>query len=97
MYDLPVLLERIVFCTLSSVAHPRPLTWTHTGAGWGGCSVSLVQEDQVEAFLAEVKKSYYQKLIDSGVTKEEEMEHVLFATKPSSGAAVLRLTFAASD
>lgn len=53
-----------------------------TGAGWGGCTVSLVDEDKVDEFIAKVKASY-------GPYKELEgtaLHEVIFATKPSSGA-----------
>ena len=32
-----------------------------TGAGWGGCAVSLVPGDVVESFMSQVKDSYYAK------------------------------------
>lgn len=53
-----------------------------TGAGWGGCTVSLVAEDDVEAFIAQVKEQYqlYKGLDD------EELKEVIFATPPSNGA-----------
>ena len=53
-----------------------------TGAGWGGCTVSLVAEDRVEAFISQVRKMYppYKELGD------EVLSEVIFATKPSSGA-----------
>ena len=53
-----------------------------TGAGWGGCTVSLVSEDQVESFTAKLKGGYgpYKDL------SEERMKEFVFATKPSSGA-----------
>jgi len=53
-----------------------------TGAGWGGCTVSLVAEDDVESFIHKISKSYppYH-----GLTSEE-LHEVIFATKPSSGA-----------
>ncbi|KIJ51519.1 hypothetical protein M422DRAFT_58977 [Sphaerobolus stellatus SS14] len=53
-----------------------------TGAGWGGCTVSLVAEDEVENFIAKIGKSYP---AYHGFTKEE-LHEVIFATKPSSGA-----------
>ncbi|KAF8324506.1 ribosomal protein S5 domain 2-type protein, partial [Amanita rubescens] len=53
-----------------------------TGAGWGGCTVSLVAEDKVEEFIEKVSKTYepYRGL------EGEELNQVIFATKPSSGA-----------
>ncbi|KAI0366157.1 galactokinase gal [Pilatotrama ljubarskyi] len=58
-----------------------------TGAGWGGCTVSLVAEDKVEEFIAKVKAGYapYKDL------EGDALREVIFATKPSSGAFVLKL------
>ncbi|KAF8123398.1 GHMP kinase [Boletus edulis] len=52
-----------------------------TGAGWGGCTVSLVDEAQVDAFISKIKASYgpYRDL------EGEALKEVIFATKPSSG------------
>jgi len=57
-----------------------------TGAGWGGCTVSLVSETEVEAFIAKIKNSYgpYKGL------EGEKLHEVIFATKPSSGACVYK-------
>ncbi|XP_006459627.1 hypothetical protein AGABI2DRAFT_65690 [Agaricus bisporus var. bisporus H97] len=57
-----------------------------TGAGWGGCAVSLVAEDQVEIFIKKIKDEYppYKGL------KEEQLNDVIFATKPGSGACGMR-------
>lgn len=54
-----------------------------TGAGWGGCSISLVPSDKLEAFLKEVGTKFYGKFGDS-VAKDTAM----FVTKPGSGAAI---------
>ncbi|KAG5634847.1 hypothetical protein H0H81_000524, partial [Sphagnurus paluster] len=53
-----------------------------TGAGWGGCTVSLVAENEVETFIEKVRDSYapYR-----GLTGEA-LSEVIFATRPSSGA-----------
>ncbi|KAI0822584.1 galactokinase gal [Trametes gibbosa] len=58
-----------------------------TGAGWGGCTVSLVAEDRVAEFIAKVKEGYapYRNL------EGDALHEVIFATKPSSGAFVLKL------
>lgn len=52
------------------------------GAGWGGCTVSLVPEAQVDAFIDKIKNAYgpYKGL------EGEKLHEVIFATKPSSGA-----------
>lgn len=53
-----------------------------TGAGWGGCTVSLVPESKVEEFKNKLREGYpkYQGL------SEGDLNEVVFATKPSSGA-----------
>lgn len=52
------------------------------GAGWGGCTVSIVAEDNVDAFIKKVSETYkpYKGL------QGEALSEVIFATKPSSGA-----------
>ena len=53
-----------------------------TGAGWGGCTVSLVGESEVEEFKNKLKDGYPKY---RGAT-EEELNEMVFATNPSSGA-----------
>jgi len=55
-----------------------------TGAGWGGCCVSLVPEADVDSFIEKISRSYgpYQSF------SKEELDNVFFATKPGSGAGV---------
>ncbi|KAF9065537.1 ribosomal protein S5 domain 2-type protein [Rhodocollybia butyracea] len=57
-----------------------------TGAGWGGCTVSLVLESGVDDFIKKVSESYgpFKDL------KGEALNEVIFATKPSSGACVYK-------
>ncbi|TDL25723.1 galactokinase gal [Rickenella mellea] len=59
-----------------------------TGAGWGGCTVSLVEESRVEEFITKVKAGYpaYHGLHGGA------LHEVIFATKPSSGACLFKLT-----
>uniref|UniRef100_A0A2C9JRK1 Galactokinase n=1 Tax=Biomphalaria glabrata TaxID=6526 RepID=A0A2C9JRK1_BIOGL len=54
-----------------------------TGAGWGGCTVSIVNAEKVSSLLAGVKASYYQPNPD----KFSKVDEALFATTPGGGAA----------
>jgi len=58
-----------------------------TGAGWGGCTVSLVAEDQVNQFVQKIKETYppYRDL------EGDRLDEVIFATRPSSGACVYKV------
>ncbi|KAI8819376.1 ribosomal protein S5 domain 2-type protein [Fimicolochytrium jonesii] len=62
-----------------------------TGAGWGGCVVSLVAESEVESFIGKVREAYYDKRRPDLKGKDAEMEDYVFASKPGGGAAVVRL------
>ncbi|CAL1717416.1 unnamed protein product [Somion occarium] len=53
-----------------------------TGAGWGGCSVSLVPESQVDTFIAKVRSRYPKFRGLEG----DALNEVIFATKPGVGA-----------
>ncbi|KAJ7447089.1 Galactokinase [Mycena galericulata] len=57
-----------------------------TGAGWGGCTVSLVPETEVESFIKKVSETYppYKGL------EGDALSEVIFATRPSSGACVYK-------
>ncbi|GLC69817.1 hypothetical protein PLESTF_000883800 [Pleodorina starrii] len=68
-----------------------------TGAGWGGCTVSLVPDVQVETFLETLREKYFKTRVEGGIISSEQLPEVLFATKPSSGAALLRLAEAAAE
>lgn len=56
-----------------------------TGAGWGGCAVSLIPKEKLQEFLENVKKCYY--------SKNQRLEKLsatsAFSTKPSSGISIL--------
>eukprot|EP00051_Salpingoeca_urceolata_P031395 m.494280 g.494280 ORF g.494280 m.494280 type:complete len:458 (+) comp40106_c0_seq1:93-1466(+) len=58
-----------------------------TGAGWGGCAVSLVPNDKVEGFLKSLREGFYEK----DPTKASKVDTSLFATPAGQGAAVLQL------
>ncbi|KAH9276283.1 galactokinase [Batrachochytrium salamandrivorans] len=67
-----------------------------TGAGWGGCTVSLVKESQVAAFIEKVKNEYYFSkwpLWKSDAIAAKEMSKYIFACKPACGAALVSNPF----
>ncbi|XP_049988966.1 N-acetylgalactosamine kinase isoform X4 [Alexandromys fortis] len=55
-----------------------------TGAGWGGCTVSIVPTDMLPSFLTNVHEAYYRRNSSSLALEK----HSLFATKPGGGALV---------
>ncbi|KAK7363451.1 hypothetical protein VNO77_05595 [Canavalia gladiata] len=61
-----------------------------TGAGWGGCAVALVKESLVPQFILNLKECFYQSRIDKGVIKKNDLGLYVFASKPSSGAAIFK-------
>lgn len=58
-----------------------------TGAGWGGCSVSLVPSDVLDDFMKQVHDGYYA----ADPEKLKRVSESLFPTQPGSGAAILKL------
>lgn len=75
-----------------------------TGAGWGGCTVSMVPEDKIEEFKATLKQEYYFKKFPEMAVKEGDSEAVkqakedklnqaIFQTKPSSGITIIAKDF----
>lgn len=63
-----------------------------TGAGWGGCTVSMVEESKAEQFMERMVADYYmvrpelkEKVAQLGV------DNVVFETKPSQGACIITL------
>ncbi|CAA0834872.1 Galactokinase [Striga hermonthica] len=60
-----------------------------TGAGWGGCVVALVKENIVPKFILNLKEQFFQSRIDKGVIKKNDLGLYIFASKPSSGAAII--------
>ncbi|XP_043711806.1 galactokinase-like [Telopea speciosissima] len=61
-----------------------------TGAGWGGCVVALVKENIVSQFIHNLKELFYQSRIEKGIINKNDLGLYLFASKPSSGAAIFK-------
>ncbi|KAK4770883.1 hypothetical protein SAY87_031415 [Trapa incisa] len=61
-----------------------------TGAGWGGCAVALVKEGIVPQFILNLKEGFYHSRIDRGLISKINLGLYVFASKPSSGAAIFK-------
>ncbi|XP_016097081.1 N-acetylgalactosamine kinase-like [Sinocyclocheilus grahami] len=55
-----------------------------TGAGWGGCTVSMVPRERIDSFLQTVREHYY--MPDARRSALEKQS--LFVTRPGGGAAI---------
>lgn len=60
-----------------------------TGAGWGGCTVSLVPKEKLKHFVSQLKSLYYSKR--NVPDNEEAMQGLVFSSEPGSGASVIKL------
>jgi galactokinase len=58
-----------------------------TGAGWGGCTVHLVLQSNIEQVTNALKEEYYSKHFPD--MAEEKLKEALVISKPSSGSAVI--------
>jgi N-acetylgalactosamine kinase len=56
-----------------------------TGAGFGGCTVSLVESKQVEAFIHQVNKAYYRDYLGR---EDGEFGALIFSCQAAGGASV---------
>lgn len=55
-----------------------------TGAGWGGCAVSMVPAERIDSFLRTVKDGYYM----PDARRAALVKQSLFVTRPAGGAAI---------
>uniref|UniRef100_W5JZ43 N-acetylgalactosamine kinase n=1 Tax=Astyanax mexicanus TaxID=7994 RepID=W5JZ43_ASTMX len=55
-----------------------------TGAGWGGCTVSMVPTERMDSFLRTVKEQYY----TPDARRAALVQQSLFVTRPGGGAAI---------
>ena len=74
-------LERLISCLKNAGTMGSRLT----GAGWGGCTVSLVKSENAERIIEEVWKTYY---VDYASKAYENKERVIFACIPAEGAGI---------
>ncbi|KAJ1666942.1 galactokinase [Coemansia sp. RSA 1646] len=60
-----------------------------TGAGWGGCSVHLVYQRDIDQFVDTLKEKYYDK--HSPDLTPQQLSDTIFVTVPGSGAGIYAL------
>ena len=53
--------------------------------------MSLIHESQADAFIEHVKARYFSGCLQQGKVRQEDLGAVIFASKPSSGGAVLKI------
>lgn len=58
-----------------------------TGAGWGGCCVSLVPQEGLEGFLKRVRREYFV-VCRAREVEGRPVEEYLFVTRPAEGAGL---------
>jgi N-acetylgalactosamine kinase len=63
-----------------------------TGAGFGGCTVNLVRDDLVAAFLTRVERAFYRSRLGSAARSgAARLSEYCFVFRPQAGARVIRL------
>ena len=62
-----------------------------TGAGWGGCTVSLIRRQQAPEFIEKLQRGYFAQCVADGKVAREDLGSVVFDSRPSSGGAILKL------
>jgi N-acetylgalactosamine kinase len=81
----PELDELVVTCKQLGAAGARL-----TGAGWGGCVVVLLREEQLGEFLPALQQAFYAPRIADGRLRAEDLPSAVFSTVPGNGAAIFR-------
>lgn len=71
-----------VLLVRSTPSDMETTSFNSAGAGWGGCTVSLVKEKDVPVFLSKLRENYepFKNLDDAAFSA------ACFATKPAEGA-----------
>jgi galactokinase len=60
-----------------------------TGAGWGGCAVSLVRQENLDEFISNVREKFYLNSKDS--KRIAKADQSIFPTLPGCGIYAIRL------
>lgn len=60
-----------------------------TGAGWGGCAVSLVRQENLKEFIKSVREKFY--LNGQDRTRAAKADQSIFPSLPGCGVYAVRL------
>ncbi|MFQ3548574.1 MAG: hypothetical protein SNJ70_02330 [Armatimonadota bacterium] len=61
-----------------------------TGAGFGGCAISVVEKDKADSLIDSVWTEYYHKYLKKqSIKTPKDKNSVIFSCIPSSGASVI--------
>ena len=63
-----------------------------TGAGWGGCCISLVAEGEVEGFIEMLKEHYYTPILQQEL-QQKDIEEYIFVSTPGTGSWCTKMAF----
>lgn len=58
------------------------------GAGWGGCTLSIIKDENEKLFMENVTNEYYRPLIQQKIITEEDLKTSIFSTVPCNGAMI---------
>ena len=53
--------------------------------------MSLVKQADAAQFITAIKSNYFEKCIKQGKVKSDQLKDVIFASKPASGGAIIKL------
>lgn len=85
-------LEKLIDCLKNAGTMGSRLT----GAGWGGCTVSLVKKEDAQRIINEVWETYYMDYASKvegllEIPSKENMNKVIFECVPAEGAGIRKL------
>ncbi len=83
------LLDTITATAVKFGAHGSRLT----GAGWGGCTVSLVDSNNTDSFVEKMRTTFLAEwcTVEKLKTLDVSIEDVVFATTLSPGACIFQI------
>ena len=61
-----------------------------TGAGFGGCTVRLVEKRRLESFIRQVIREYYEEYLERN---DRSFDSLIFPCRAAGGASVLAAGF----